>query len=101
MSSAVRGLPLLLWLIVASQLADLGTFLYAVRTVNIGDESNPLARLAYTDFGALGVVGIKVAATIALILIASRLLHRRRLILLVATAGTVAAYTNLMALAMA
>lgn len=84
-------------LVAAAQAADLLTFLIVVRVVGIASEQNPLARALYEGYGPAGVVALKVAALVAIIAIAYRLRHRRRLLLILACVGVAAALLNLSA----
>lgn len=85
-------------LLAAGQAADLITFLLVSRVVGIGAELNPLAQAAYGAGGEAGVVAMKAAGAVALVLVGSRLLHRRGLLLTLAAVGVGAAYLNLGAL---
>jgi hypothetical protein len=65
-------------LIVAAMAADLLTFALAVPDVGIEYEMNPIMAHGYTEIGLIFVIAVKMAATIALCLLITRV-HRRRM----------------------
>ena len=88
-------MPLLPVLILASQLADLAAFSLAVRMGGLDGELNPFAVALVVTAGMPMLVAVKVAAGLALGLIAVRL--RPRWGLFAATVGLVGAMTGILA----
>lgn len=85
--------------VVAAMLADLLTFVCAATVLNIGGEANPLARYVYVHGGLLGVVGLKAAGTLAVLVVLAALSEpwRTWAAVIIVTATLLAAGTNALA----
>lgn len=57
--------------VIAAMLADVLTFVCAVSIYSIGGEANPLARLVYVHAGIVGLVALKAAGTLVVLLMLS------------------------------
>jgi hypothetical protein len=81
--------------LVVAQLADLFTFLLAVR-IHPNGESNPIASHIYSEAGPLGIIVFKLALLALILGIVVRLPERSRKVLIVAgvVIGMFGALTN-------
>lgn len=64
--------------VVLAEASDLLTFVLAVKLVPLSAELNPIARATYSEMGPLGPSLVKIAGTLLILLILSRVRGRVR-----------------------